>query len=98
MKIEVLEMRLLNNGDKTLKAFCDVLIDRTTMREFRVIKDLNKAPRVVAPQLSWKDPSSGNIFYKTIITLPEEVKGEVDRIILNHYSGEKEKRDAEKSK
>lgn len=89
MEIKILELRFMN-GDKALKAFCDIEIDGWIIREFRVIKDNGKRLWVAPPQLSWKAPD-GHIQYKTIVTLPDELKGEIDRIILNRFTEEMEK-------
>lgn len=89
MEIKILELRLMNS-DKALKAFCDIEINGWIIREWRVIKDNGKRPWVAPPQLSWKAPD-GHVQYKTIVTLPDELKGEIDRIILNRYTEEMEK-------
>ena len=88
-EIKILELRLLP-GDKPLRAFVDVQLGQWIIREWRVIKDNGKRVWVAPPQLSWKGPD-GRIQYKTIVTLPDELKGEIDRIILNRYIGEMEK-------
>jgi len=96
MKVKVLEVRLVN-GDKPLKAFVDILIDDTIIREFRVIKHNGKRFLVAAPQCSWKAPD-GSIQYKTLITLPDEAKGLVDLEVLRAFNLELEKTNAERSK
>lgn len=96
MNVQVLEMKLLQ-GDRVLKAFADIQLGDIVIREFRVIKENGKRPWVVSPQISWKDPG-GQIKYKTIITLPDEVKGQVDFAILKTYTEEMEKRDAEQKR
>jgi hypothetical protein len=88
-EIKILEFRFMNGG-KALKAFCDIEINGWVIREWRVIKDNEKRPWVASPQLSWKGPD-GRIQYKTIVTLPDELKGEIDRIILNRFTEEMEK-------
>ena len=90
MTIEVLDIRILN-GDRSLRAFADVKINNWIIREWRIIQEAGKRPLIVSPQVSWKNPA-GNIQYKTIITVPDEIKGELDRIILNRYIEETEKR------
>jgi DNA-binding cell septation regulator SpoVG len=90
MNIQVVEMRLLP-GDKALKGFADIKLDGILIREFRVIKENGKHPWIVSPQISWKD-QGGQIKYKTILTLPDELKGEIDRIILNRFTEEMEKK------
>ena len=95
MKVEVLEIRLLN-GDKPLKAFADIkLEDSIVIREFRVIKENGKRFQVASPQLSWK-ASDGSIKYKTIVTLPDDVKGSIDLAILKRFIEEMERLDARK--
>jgi DNA-binding cell septation regulator SpoVG len=90
MKIEVLEIRLLN-GDRPLRAFADIRLDGSiVIREFRVIKENGKRLQVASPQLSWK-ASDGSIKYKTIVTLPDDVKGSVDLAILKRFTEEMER-------
>jgi DNA-binding cell septation regulator SpoVG len=95
MKIEVLGIRFLN-GDRPLRAFADIrLEDSIVIREFRVINDNGKRLRVAPPQLSWK-VSDGSIQYKTIVTLPDDVKGSVDLAILKRFTEEMERIDGTK--
>ena len=88
MNIRVLDVRLQNSG-RPLKAFIDITYRDLTIRDFRVIKENGKRLVVACPQLSWKD-RTGLIKYKTLITFPDDVKGELDRIILNAYHSEVE--------
>ena len=97
MGIEILDIKI-PDGDRKVRAFCDVEINGMIIREFRVIKENGKSPWVVAPQMSWKDPTSGQIRYRTLITLPSELKGEVERLVLNRFAAEMEKRNAEEKK
>jgi len=89
MKVQVVELRLLS-GDKPLRAFADIQLGEILIREFRVIKENGKRLWVVSPQVSWKD-QDGQIRYKTIVTLPDEVKGQVDLAILKVFTEETEK-------
>lgn len=91
-QIKVIEIRLMD-GDKPLRAFVDVQIGDWIVREWRVVKENGKRPWVAPPQISWKGPD-GRIQYKTIITLPDELKGEIDRVILNRFTRETEQKDA----
>ena len=93
MDIRIIEIRLLP-GNRSLKAFADIQLDDIVIREFRVIKENGKRPWIVSPQISWKD-QGGQIKYKTVITFPDELKGEIDRVILNRFTEEMEKKDAE---
>jgi DNA-binding cell septation regulator SpoVG len=86
--IEILEIRL-QNGNKPLKAFVDIQIKNTIIRDFRIIQEDGKRPWVATPQVSWKD-KTGQIKYKTIITFPDDLKGQIDLAILNSYAREME--------
>ncbi len=90
--MRVLELRRKPENGKPLKAFADVEIQSgIVIREFRIIQESNKRPWVACPQLSWKDPDSGQIKYKTIVTFPDRLKGEIDMLILNAWMREREK-------
>jgi len=91
MEIKVLEIRILN-GDKPLKAFVDLLIGDMIIREWRIVKNPGQRPWIAPPQLSWKDPVDGSIKYKTVVTLPDELKGQIDFSVLTAYGKEMEKR------
>jgi hypothetical protein len=86
--IQILEIRPQNSG-RPLRAFVDIAYEGLTIRDFRIVKEDGKPLTVVCPQVSWKD-KSGFIKYKTVITLPPELKGEADRLILNAYAQEME--------
>ena len=88
MDIEILEIRFPIK-DTPLRAFVDVKFNGMTIRDFRVIKESDKRYWVASPQISWKDSAAGQLRYKTIITFSDELKGELDRHILNAYHEEK---------
>lgn len=96
MDLKILEIRLQSNG-KPLKAFVDIKLDEMVIRDFRIIKENGKRPWVASPQISWRD-RDGAIKYKTVITLSDEVKGEIDRLALNAWHREMEKKDASQIK
>ena len=83
MSVEVIEVRLLNNG-KPLKAFADIRLDDLTVRDFRVIKQPKCRAYVAAPQISWRN-GNGRINYKTIITMPDELRWKLESAILAEY-------------
>ena len=86
MDIEVLEVRILDNS-KPLKAFADVKLNKIiTVRDFRIVKLDDKRPFIATPQISWRDNTTGQIRYKTIISLSDEVKGAIDLAILTAYN------------
>lgn len=90
--MRVVDLRVKpSNGKSSLRAFADVqLNDGTIVREFRVIQEPNKRPFIACPQLSWRDPESGQIRYTTIITFSSQIKGEIDSAILSAWYGAKE--------
>ncbi len=90
MEIKVVEIRPLNDG-RTLKAFVDMKIGDLIIKDFRVLKEDGKRPYVKVPFVTYKD-QTGQLKFKPIVVLPDEVRGEVDLAILNAYQREKEKR------
>lgn len=90
--MRVLEIRKKVENGKPLRAFADIELDNgIVVRELRIIQEANKRPWVACPQLSWKDPESGQIKYKTVITFPDQLKGEIDLLILTAWKWEREK-------
>jgi len=91
MEIQVIETRLLP-GDRSLKAFCDVKVNDWVIHDFRVIKQNGQKAFVSPPQVSWKNPQTGEIKYKGILTIPPEQKQRIDVEILSAFQKEMEKR------
>lgn len=91
MKIEIHEIRLLN-GDRPLKAFADIQVGDWVINDFRIVQQNNQRAFVSPPQVSWKDPKSGQIKYKGVLTIPAEQKQRIDTEILYAYQREMEKR------
>jgi DNA-binding cell septation regulator SpoVG len=90
--MKILEIRIKNDNGKPLKAFADVELDSgIIIREFRIVQQPGLRPSVYCPQLSWKDPGTGLIKYKMVITFPNQLKGEIDLLILTAWNREKEK-------
>jgi DNA-binding cell septation regulator SpoVG len=90
-EIRVIEIRPLNDG-RPLKAFADVQVGDWIIHDFRVIKQNGQKAFVSSPQVSWKDPESGEIRFKGILTIPPEQKQRIDVEILSAFQGEMEKR------
>ena len=93
MLIEILDLRVIESG-KSLRAFADVKLGEITIRDFRVVKEHGKRPHVKAPFSTYKD-QKGQLRFRPIVILPEEVRGEVDLAILNAYQREKEHRNGQ---
>jgi DNA-binding cell septation regulator SpoVG len=95
MKIEIVSLRLIGEG-RTLRGFADVKIGDILIRDFRIMQNGGRA-YVRAPFSTYKN-NVGEIQFRQIIDLPDEVRGQVDTLILSTFYREKEKEDAEKSK
>jgi DNA-binding cell septation regulator SpoVG len=91
MDIKVIEIRLLP-GDRSLKAFCDVRVDNWIIYDFRITQQSGQRLSVLPPQVSWKDPQTGAIRFKGVLTIPPEQKQRIDTEILHAFQREVEKR------
>ena len=90
LEIEILDIRLIRSN-KPLRAFADVKLGGIIIRDFRVMKEDGKPPHVKVPFSTYKGPD-GQLRFRPIIILPDEVRGEVDLAILNAYRREKEQK------
>jgi hypothetical protein len=81
-----------------LKAFADVQVGDWIIHDFRIIKQDGQKAFVSPPQVSWKDPKTGEIRYKAILTIPPEQKQRIDVEILSAFQKEMEKRHGEPRK
>lgn len=92
--MKLIELRNRKSNDMPLKAFADMqLSDGTVIRDFRISQETGRRPCVVCPQLSWKDPQTDKIKYKTVVTFPDQIKGQIDFLVLTAWTREKKKRD-----
>ncbi len=98
--MKVLELRLKPSNGKPLKGFCDIeLDDGTVIKDMRIVqKQADHRPFVMCPQNSWKDPLTGEVKFKTVITLPAPLKTKIDALILSAWIQAKEKEDEENRK
>jgi len=90
MEVKVIEIRVLNDG-RSLKAFADVKIGDWIIHDFRVIKQNDQRAFISPPQVSWKDPKTGEIRFKGIFTVPPEQKQRIEVEILAAFQREMEK-------
>ena len=97
MDIRVVEIRPLNDG-RPLRAFADVQWGDWIIHDFRIIRQDGQKAFVSPPQVSWKDPATGEIKYKGILTIPPEQKQRIDVEILSAFQREMEKTDAEQKR
>ena len=90
MTIRVIEIRPLKGG-RPLRAFADVQVGDWVIHDFRIIKQDGQKAFVSPPQVSWKDPETGEIKFKGILTIPPEQKQRIDIEILSAFQREVEK-------
>ncbi len=91
MNIRVLEIRFVDDR-RSLKAFCDIALDDLIIREFRITHKPGERMSVSPPITTYKDPATGQIMYKGLITFPSETKQKIDLAILHAYQEEEAKR------
>jgi hypothetical protein len=82
MTIQVLEIRFMK-GDKATRGFADVRLDDITVKDFRIYQ-ANGKPTVRNPFSTYKD-SDGTLKFRETVSLPPNVKGEVDALIITEY-------------
>jgi len=82
MRIEILEIRFMK-GDKATRGFADIRIDDITVKDFRIYQT-NGKPTVRNPFSTYKD-SDGTLKFRETISLPPNVKAEVDALIITEY-------------
>lgn len=87
MEIRILDVRLLP-GNKTTRAFIDIRLDDVVIKDFRVIQNGGK-PHVRVPFTTYKN-QNGELCFRQIIDLPDEVRGQVDTAILSAFYRMKE--------
>lgn len=92
--MKILKIELRPENGRPLKAFADVeLPDGTVIRAFRIVQEPGKRAAVHCPQTSVKEPGRP-LYFKTLITLPDALKGEIDFAILSAWkkavAGQKE--------
>ena len=89
-RVKVMQIRPLSDG-RPLRAFADVQLGEVVIRDFRVMKENGKRLYVKAPFSTYKD-QLGQLKFRPIVVLPDEVRGEIDLAILNAYQREKERK------
>ena len=82
MTIQVLEIRFMK-GNKATRGFADVLIGEITIKDFRIYQ-VNGKPTVRNPFSTYKDVD-GTLKFRETISLPPNVKAEIDALIITEY-------------
>lgn len=91
MEIKIIKIRLQNNS-KPLKAFADIQLENGwIVKDFRVIQQPGQKAYVVSPQASWRN-REGVINFKTLITIPNDGKWQLEAAVLAAYQREKEQK------
>jgi DNA-binding cell septation regulator SpoVG len=86
MNVQILEIRVLQ-GDKPLKAFCDVRVGDWIIYEWRILKHDGQRAFVSVPQTSWKD-HEGKVRYRALLSIPGELKQRIEVAILSAWEEE----------
>lgn len=93
--IKVLDIREIDNEkNKSLKAFVDVEYQKVTIKDFRIIQHDGGRAWVACPQTSFVG-QDGKRKFRTIVTMPNALKGELDVAILSAWQKVKENTDEE---
>ena len=82
LEIKVLEIRFMQ-GNKATRGFADVLIGDITIKDFRIYQT-NGKPTVRNPFSTYKDVD-GSLKFRETISLPPNVKCEIDALIITEY-------------
>lgn len=87
MKVEVVSLRLVDPKESGLRGFADVTLDTILIRDFRIVQR-NGKPFVEGPHTTFK--KDGQIKFNQIVNFPDELRVQIDTVILSAYFREKE--------
>ena len=87
-EISVLKVTRLR-GDRPLKAYVDVQIGSWVINDWRIIDRPGKAIEVNYPSVSYSD-SQGTIRYRSLLSIPMELRQRVEVAILSMWEKEKD--------
>lgn len=89
--IKILKIRPIFNGEgRNLKAFCDIQIGEIVINEWRIFHRPGQMISIVSPQTTWKD-KDGRVQYRSIVSIPSELKQQIDAAIISTWKREEEK-------
>ena len=86
--IKVIAIHFMPNNGNRIKGFADVKIGDWVVREFRILADWD-GMKVVPPRVSWRG-TDGVIKFKTVVSLPQDIKERVNTLILEKFEEERE--------
>ena len=90
--IELAEIKVLPKQNRPLKGFASIKVGDWVIHDFRIVQQDDMKTHIIPPQVSWKDPETGEIKFKGILTIPPEQKQRIDIEILSAFQREMEKR------
>lgn len=96
-KLKVIRLEPRPEDGRRLRAFADIQLQNgIILRGFRILQEPGRRPSVSAPMASIKVPGK-EPYLKTMVVLPDEIKGEIDLAILSAWHeaqvGQKGKQD-----
>jgi hypothetical protein len=86
--IKVLALRSLA-GAGPLKAFVDLQVNEWTICDFRIVKQNGQRAWVSPPQSTWKG-EDGQTHYRSILSLPGELKQRIEVAVLSAWEQEQQ--------
>ncbi len=92
-EIRVTEMKVIENKGP-LKAYAAVRLDDWVTYDWRIVQQNGQRAWVSPPQATWKGPD-GRVRYRSLLSIPGELKQKVEVAILSAW--ELEKRNAARS-
>ena len=87
MEIRVVDLRFVDSNGP-LKAFVGVRVGDWVISDWRIIQKPGQRAWVSYPQITWKD-ADGKVKYKSLISIPGELKQKIDIAILSAWEEEK---------
>jgi hypothetical protein len=91
--IQLAEIKVLPHQNRPLKGFASVKVGDWVIHDFRIVQQDHMKVQIIPPQVSWKDPDTGEIKFKGILTIPSVQKQKIEILILHAYQMEVEKKD-----
>lgn len=88
MKIEVIDIRLIDSPGNGLKAFSDIRLDNLIIKDLRIMEHSGKIC-VEGPYATRR--KGGQIFFNPIIIFPEDLKVRLETAVLSAYFEKEEK-------
>ena len=89
MKIEVVDVRLVDPKESGLRGFADVKLDDTILiRDYRIVQRNGKL-FVEGPHTTYR--KDGKLIFNDIVSFPDELRVQINTAILTAYFREKEK-------